>query len=115
MSPIKQFNKLPTYAKVAAGILTFLITFTGAVIAIDERYVDQVEIVSSLQQYDQKVQQQIQGQALQFKMWELEQMTDQYYQLKRLQRMYPDDAEITDELEAVKERRDKLKEELRPE
>ena len=112
MSPIQQIRNLPSTVKAAIAITGTILTLVTGVWAVDDRYVDQKEAVQTLEQYNMQVQQQISDQQKQFQMWELERLTEQYYQLKRLQRMYPDDTEIGQELNATQNRRDNLKEQL---
>ena len=82
---------------------------------MDDRYVDVQEASSSLQAFDTRIQQQITLQDNQLKMWQYDAATEEYYRLKRLQRMYPDDLELQDELKISKERRDDLKIKLKME
>jgi len=112
MSPIKQFNNLPGTIKSAIAIGVSLLTFVGGVWAFDDRYVDQGEAITTLKQYNMQIQQQIAGQEQEFKARELERLTEQYYLLKRMSRMYPDDQELLEELEIVKERRERMRESL---
>lgn len=117
MSPREKFNKLPTKLKVGLGIAATIVTLVSGVvtaaIAVDERMVDQNELIQTIEQYDLKVQQQIKNIEKDSKMRDYNRITERYYSLKRQQRMYPDDEEIAAELEEVKAQREKLKIELK--
>ena len=112
MSPAEKFRGLPSYIKM--GIVGFItvMSFVGGVWAIDDRYVTQQEVVASLQTYDTKVQSQIQQIEKDNKMKDYSNLTDQYYQQKRMMNMYPDDQELRQDFERIKQRREELRKEL---
>lgn len=112
MSPLQTFNRLPGLVKGAIAVTASLLTIVGGVWAIDDRYVDQVEIVQSLQQLDQSIQQRMDDFEQTQKVKELQQVTERYYQLKRMQRMYPDEVELAEDLTNAKQKKESLEQEL---
>ena len=105
MSPIEKIKKWPTYVKAGIGIAATLLSLVGGVWAIDDRYVDQVEIVSSLKSLDNAIQLRMDNLERTQDLKELQAVTDEYYKIKRMMKMYPDDQELKEDFERVKSRR----------
>ena len=112
MSPLAQFNRLPTLIKGAITVTAALLSLVGGVWAIDDRYVDQLEVVASLKQLDQALQQRMDDFEQTQKVKELQQSTERYYKLKRMQRMYPDDPELVEDISMAKEKKEQLETDL---
>ena len=112
MSPIQKFKSLSTLLKTVITVAAALLTLVTGVWAIDDRYVDQVEIVQSLQQLNQSIQQRMDDFEQTQKVKELQQVTERYYQLKRMQRMYPDEVELAEDLTNAKQKKESLEQEL---
>jgi len=110
MKKTKEYlNNLPLTIKYFAAAITFMITLCGGIYAMEDRYVDQTEIAQSLDMFNLKMKTDIDKLSLQIQQDRLENVTTEYYRLKQLIRLYPDDSELKDEFEQVKERRLEIK------
>jgi hypothetical protein len=112
MSPVSSFKKLSTEVKVGLAIISALFGIVTGVWAVDDRYVDQSEIVQTLEQYDASIQKRMDEYEKDNQIKDYNRLTDQYYQHKRLKGMYPDDVEIREEFDSIKSRRESLGQEL---
>jgi len=106
------FALLPSWIKYATTIISLVVTLGGGLYAMDDRYVSDKEAAQSLQSFDNKIQHDLTKIQLQILQSELESVTDSYYKHKHLMKVYPDDQELEDELILIKERREKIKEEI---
>jgi len=102
-------SKLPSWIKYATTIISLVATLAGGLYAMDDRYISDKEAAQSLQNFDNKIQQDLNKIQLQILQAELENATEAYYKHKHLMKVYPDDKELEDELLLIKERRDKIK------
>ena len=112
MSPIQTIKKLPTYIKYGASVLTVLFSLAGGLWALEDRYVSEQEAASSLTLFNQKITQDFQQVELRILTIQYDNLTESYYKYKRLIRENPNDTELLQEFEEIKNKRSELKIEI---
>lgn len=113
MAPVAEtFRKIPYWVKAGITTISILGVLVGAVIAVEDRYVDQNEIASSLSQFDAKIKQDLIRVDLRILNMQYDQYTEHYYDIKSRLRETPDDVELQEELEQYKEMRERTKKEI---
>jgi len=106
-------NNLPITVKYLASAITFFITLCGGIYAMEDRYVNQSEIAQSLDMFNLKMKTDIDKLSLEIQQDRLENVTIEYYRIKQLIRLYPDDQELKDEFEQLKNRRSEIKQKIK--
>jgi predicted acylesterase/phospholipase RssA len=104
--------KIPYWVKMGITTITVIGALVGVVIAVEDRYVDQAEIATSLSQFDNKIQQDLVRVDLRILNMQYDNYTEHYYDIKGRLRVNPTDQELIEELEQYKELRQKTKEEI---
>ena len=105
MSPIEKIKELPQWLKNGAAAMSLIGVVSGAVIAAEDRYVNEKEAVQSMQMMQQNLQSQI-------TMVQYDFIDDQYYKAKARLRDNPDDPAALEDFQQLKERREALRKEL---
>lgn len=103
------FEKIPSYLKYLASVLSIVVTLAGAIYAMEDRYIDQKEVSHSLEMFNVKMKNDIDKIELQMLNNQLESTTSEYYKHKQLIRAYPEDEELKEEFEILKEKRETIK------
>ena len=103
---------LPAWIKYAASVISLISALAGGLYAMDDRYVSDKEAAQSLQSFDIKIQQDLSKIELQILQNELENTTDTYYKHKQLIRTYPNDQELKDELILIKDKRERIQDDI---
>jgi len=103
------FEKLPIWVKYTTTIVSLVAALAGGLYAMDDRYVSDKEAAQSLQNFDMKIQQDLNKIELQILQNELENITQTYFKHKQLIKAYPDDIELREELEILKQNRENIK------
>lgn len=103
---------LTSTLKLAAMAVVCGIGIFTSVWAIDDRYVDEQEIVASLERYNYEVNSRITNLQRQNLHNEYNYQTDRYYRLKSMIEIYGGTKELVDELKWVEKRREELKKQL---
>jgi hypothetical protein len=106
------YTAIPMYVKAGISAILIIGSLIGAVIKVEDRYVDQEEITQSLSQFDNKIQQDLVRIDLRILNMQYDQYTEHYYAVKQELRAAPDDVELLVELEEYKTLREKTKEEI---
>lgn len=98
-------DKVPGWFKTVAAILTFCITITGAVIAMEDRYVNEAEAAETLEQVQESLQ-------LQMKIYRYDFIDDQYNKAQRKLDEDPQNPIKEREYNELKQKRDSLQKDL---
>jgi len=116
MSPIQKtkslLDNLPSWLKYATSVVSLIAALAGGIYAMEDRYVTDKEAAQSLQAFDTKVQQDLGKIELQILQGRLDSITSEYYKHKQLLRAYPEDNELKDEFEVLKDQRKSIKEKI---
>lgn len=105
MSPIEKIKGLPQWFKNGAAAMSLIGVVSGAVIAAEDRYVNEKEAVQSMQMMQQSLQSQI-------TMVQYDFIDDQYYKAKARLRDNPGNHAALEDFQQLKERREALRKEL---
>jgi hypothetical protein len=98
--------------KLVVTTIVGIVSVFGSVWAIDDRYVDQQEIVATLQQYDASIQQRMANYESGNNLRDYNHLTESYYRLRRLLRQNPGDQELREEFDSISNRRLRAAEKL---
>jgi len=109
----KFWTTIPGWMKYATTVVSLVAALAGGIYAMDDRYVSNEEAAQSLQMFNMKMQQDLNKIELQIDQNQLESITTEYYKHKQLIRVYPDDQELQEELENIKERRNAIKKSIK--
>ncbi len=98
--------------KLIISLITVIFALTGAIFAMEDRYVSEKEASQSLQSFNEKVVQEFKIMKLSLLYMKYDNATKEYYSLRRLVRENPNDVELKNDLEAVSKYRAQLKEKI---
>ncbi len=116
---MQKIKTLPNYIKALSVSVSFVLTITGAIWAMEDRYVSDDEAAKSLELFQQKLQ--YENSLLESKIMDLKNtmirkeltyVTEQYYKIKKLVLDNPNDMELKLEFEELKTKKSKLEREL---
>ena len=105
-------SQISSSMKLAGVVLSILITFAGALYAVEDRYVTQEEAATSLQNFNNAIKKDLVNIELQILYNSLDNVNDQYYKLRRLIQESPSDPYLNDEFRRIKERRKNIQEKI---
>jgi len=100
---------MPSWIKYATTIISLVVALCGGIYAMEDRYVSDKEAAESLQNFNIKINRDLSKIELQILNNQLESITTEYYKHKQLVKTYPEDEELSEELELIKENRQKIK------
>lgn len=116
MSPTQKtktfLDNLPSWIKYLTSVVSLIAALSGGIYAMEDRYVTDKEAAQSLQLFDSKMQQDLGKIELQILQGRLDSITSQYYKHKQLLRAYPEDDELKEEFEVLKDQRKEINEKI---
>jgi len=108
----KMLDGIPTYLKYITTIVSLVAALAGGIYAMEDRYVNQQDISKSLDMFNLKVQNDLDHIELQVLQSRYDNLTSEYYRMKQLNKAYPEDAELKDEMNYTYSERVKIKEKI---
>lgn len=106
---IKILSEIPSWLKLASAILITIFSLGGGVIAMEDRYVSEKEAAQSLTMFNQKMVQDFQMMDVKILNLQYTGLTDQYYRLKSMLRQDPNNIELQEDFERVKNEREDVR------
>jgi len=105
-------DRIPKWAKALSTVLALFSIIAGSIYAIDDRYITDKEAATSLESFNQKMDQEVVKIQIQILELRKNSVIAEFYKHKDLIRAYPNDLELKRELDEIIRRRDAINSKL---